>query len=206
MKKGFTLVELLVVVAILGILAAVGILSYNGFLGKTKEQALRSQHNMIVKFIQGKLGECWLGKEYITTLKHGKEVQTNCNEYFGYFLERNDVYNIEGGDIFYKHFHRGNGYRHILNKTVMQIATGHSESIDGGTAPRPGYSGIAPFSDVNLSGGSSIYKWCEGMSSGIVVVTNLIADNDDWSKNETNYASPFWGLNDTRLFTCISLE
>ena len=67
MKKGFTLVELLIVVAILGILAAVGIVSYNGFLGETKEQALRSQHNMIVKFIQGKLGECWLGKENIMT-------------------------------------------------------------------------------------------------------------------------------------------
>ena len=32
MKKGFTLVELLVVVAILGILAAVGIVSFVGFV------------------------------------------------------------------------------------------------------------------------------------------------------------------------------
>ena len=106
MKKGFTLVELLVVVAILGILAAVGILSYSGFLsGKDKEQALRSQHNMVVNFIELKLASCRSGNKYIITLKNGKEVQTNCSEYFGYFLERNDVYNIEGGDIFYKHFH-----------------------------------------------------------------------------------------------------
>ena len=42
MKKGFTLVELLVVVAILGILAAVGIVSFGGFLGSAKENAVKA--------------------------------------------------------------------------------------------------------------------------------------------------------------------
>ena len=42
MKKGFTLVELLVVVAILGILAAVGVVSYNGFMGSARENAVKA--------------------------------------------------------------------------------------------------------------------------------------------------------------------
>ena len=64
--KGFTLVELLVVVAILGVLAAVGIVSFSGYLGNAKENAVKANHTNIVKFIQASLFQCM---QNVTTLK-----------------------------------------------------------------------------------------------------------------------------------------
>ena len=63
--KGFTLVELLVVVAILGILAAVGIVSFGGFLGNSKANIAKTNHANITKFIQTSLMRCSLGYDSI---------------------------------------------------------------------------------------------------------------------------------------------
>ena len=70
MKKGFTLVELLIVVAILGILAAVGIVSFGGFLGSAKENATRSNFNSVVKYVETELLKCNIGTETEAYLKY----------------------------------------------------------------------------------------------------------------------------------------
>ena len=206
--------ELLVVVAILGVLAAVGIVAYSGYLAKAKKTQITSQHNMIANFIRMKISECVFGADYFLTGKYGNEVQNNCNEYFELFSERSDVYNAEGGDIFYFHFHRDNGYKNILEKYYqgddpsrsIGISTGWNENISAGHASKPGYTGIAPFGKSNLSGGDTLYKWCPALTSGIVVVTSLIIDPADWAENETSYAPPLYAKNDTRLVSCIPLE
>ena len=64
MKKGFTLVELLVVVAILGVLAAVGIVSYRGFLSSSKITTLNANHVNVCKFIESTVMRCQLDNEY----------------------------------------------------------------------------------------------------------------------------------------------
>ena len=62
-KKGFTLVELLVVVAILGVLAAIGIISYSNYISKARETSEKSMFEQVVKYIQVELHKCEAGLE-----------------------------------------------------------------------------------------------------------------------------------------------
>ena len=64
-QKGFSLIELLVVVAIIGILAAVGIVAYSGYTAAAKENAVKANHKIVVKFIAANVAKCQIGQELI---------------------------------------------------------------------------------------------------------------------------------------------
>ncbi len=63
--KAFTLIELLVVVAIIGILAAVGVVAYNGYTASAKRNAVKSNHKMIVNFINAEFKKCEIGETHL---------------------------------------------------------------------------------------------------------------------------------------------
>ena len=60
-KKAFTLIELLIVVAIIGILSAVGVPMYNGYMANAKIESARTNHKNVKTFVSSTLTQCASG-------------------------------------------------------------------------------------------------------------------------------------------------
>ncbi|MFL2508668.1 MAG: prepilin-type N-terminal cleavage/methylation domain-containing protein [Candidatus Pseudothioglobus sp.] len=88
-KKSFTLIELLIVVAIIGILAGVGIPMYNGYMASAKINAVKTNEANIKSYIAASFAKCSSGSANLeignTTRSCSLTTRQLLQEFIGYF-------------------------------------------------------------------------------------------------------------------------
>jgi type IV pilus assembly protein PilA len=84
LQKGFSLVELLVVVAIIGVLAGVGIVGYQGYTDSAKERVAVANYNSVKRFIDTEL--VLLNNNIQTTSASIKSFGTNCADTTTFYI------------------------------------------------------------------------------------------------------------------------
>ena len=119
-KNSFTLIELLIVVAIIGILSGVGIPMYNGYMADAKINSTKENHLRIKSFISSQLLKCAInssGKMILGEKTH------NCD---------NNIYS-QSRD-FYDYFNGGGGFRNPYDKDKVAVKVAVNPLVKGETA------------------------------------------------------------------------
>jgi len=141
-KKAFTLIELLIVVAIIGILAGVGVPMYNGYMASAKIQSSATNHKNVKSFVSATLTKCSTGSATVTLGSTARSCSATTNSWADYFRQ----------------------YFNTLNKNPYggYVTTTSSSPVKGGTMI--GHSGnrIVLRTNVGSESGGNAYSPASG--------------------------------------------
>ena len=89
-KKAFTLIELLIVVAIIGILAGVGVPMYNGYMADAKVKSAATNHKNVKSFVAATLTKCATGSSSVvlgSSTRYCNQTASSWSSYFRTYFD-----------------------------------------------------------------------------------------------------------------------
>jgi len=89
-KKAFTLIELLIVVAIIGILAGVGVPMYNGYMADAKVKSAATNHKNVKSFVAATLTKCATGSASVvlgSSTRYCNQTASSWSSYFRTYFD-----------------------------------------------------------------------------------------------------------------------